>query len=43
MAANIFGQGRRRLTLFYSLIMCVFLIALIFIAHKTLELSLIHI
>lgn len=36
MAANIFGQGRRRLTLFYSLIMCVFLIALIFIAHKTL-------
>lgn len=39
MAANIFGQGRRRLTLFYSLIMCVFLIALIFIAHKTLEWS----
>ena len=34
MAANIFGQGRRRLTLFYSLIMCVFLIA-----HKTLEWS----
>ena len=39
MAANIFGQGRRRLTLVYSLIMCVFLIALIFIAHKTLEWS----
>ena len=39
MAANIFGQGRRRLTLFYSLIMCVFLIALSFIAHKTLEWS----
>lgn len=39
MAANIFGQGRRRLTLFYSLIMCVLLIALIFIAHKTLEWS----
>ncbi len=39
MAANIFGQGRRRLTLFYSLIMCVFLIALIFIAHKTMEWS----
>lgn len=39
MAANIFGQGRRRLTLFYSLIMCVFLIALIVLAHKTLEWS----
>ena len=39
MAANMFGRGRRRLTLFYSLIMCVFLVTLVFVAHKTLEWS----
>ncbi len=36
---NIFGQGRRRLTLFYSAIMAVFLVLLIFVVHKTMEWS----
>lgn len=37
--ANIFGEGRRRLTFFYSAIMAVFLIFLIFVVHKTMEWS----
>ena len=36
---EIFGRSRRQLTLTYSLIMCVFLIILIFIMHKTMEWS----
>ena len=33
----MFGKGRRRLTLFYSCIMCVFLVVLIFGVHRTME------
>ena len=36
---EIFGRSRRQLTLIYSLIMCIFLIVLIFIMHKTMEWS----
>ena len=38
--STMFSKSRRRLTLFYSLIMCVFLIVLIFVVHKTMEWSL---
>ena len=37
MSVGMFGKGRRKLTLFYSCIMCVFLIILIFVVHKTME------
>lgn len=37
MSVGMFGKGRRKLTLFYSCIMCVFLIVLIFVVHKTME------
>ena len=36
---EIFGRSRRRLTLVYSMIMCMFLIVLIFVVHKTMEWS----
>ena len=39
MSAGMFGKGRRQLTLFYSSIMCAFLIVLIFGVHKTMEWS----
>ena len=37
MSLGMFGKGRRRLTLFYSCIMCVFLVVLIFGVHRTME------
>ena len=36
---EIFGRSRRQLTLVYSLIMCIFLIVLIFVVHKTMDWS----
>lgn len=39
MSVGMFGKGRRQLTLFYSCIMCVFLVVLIFGVHKTMEWS----
>ncbi|MBQ1510430.1 MAG: crossover junction endodeoxyribonuclease RuvC, partial [Selenomonadaceae bacterium] len=37
MSLGMFGKGRRRLTLFYSCIMCVFLVVLIFGVHRSME------
>ncbi len=34
---EIFGRSRRQLTLIYSLMMCIFLIVLIFVVHMTME------
>ncbi len=39
MERSVFGRSRRQLTLFYSLIMFVFLGLLIFVVHKTMEWS----
>lgn len=39
LSTNIFGQGRRQLTFFYSLIMFFFLAIIIVAAHKTMEWS----
>ena len=40
MSTNMFTRSRRRLTLFYSVIMCVFLTLLIFVVRQTMEWSL---
>jgi len=40
MEAGVFGRSRRQLTLFYSLIMFVFLSVMILVVHKTMEWSL---
>jgi len=37
MALSMFGKGRRQLTFFYSCIMFVFMVVLIFGVHKTME------
>ena len=34
---EMFGRSRRQLTLIYSLMMCIFLIVLIFVVHMTME------
>ena len=34
---EIFGRSRRQLTLIYSLLMCIFLVVLIFVVHMTME------
>ena len=34
---EIFGRSRRQLTLIYSLIMCIFLVVLIFVVRMTME------
>ena len=39
MSLSMFGKGRRQLTLFYSGIMSIFLVILIFGVHKTMEWS----
>lgn len=39
MESGMFSRSRSRLTLTYSLIMCVFLVALILVVHKTMEWS----
>ena len=36
---NVFQQSRQKLTLYYSLIMAVFLIVLIFVVHQSMEWS----
>lgn len=39
MSMNMFGRSRRRLTLYYSIVMCCFLMVLIFFVYKSLEWS----
>lgn len=39
MSINVFQKSRRQLTLYYSLIMAAFLIALIFVVHKSMKWS----
>lgn len=39
MAENLFGRGRQRLTLLYSIVMIVFLVLLLFVMHMTMEWS----
>ena len=36
---NVFQQSRRKLTLYYSLIMAVFLIVLVILVHQSMEWS----
>ena len=39
ISENLFGRGRRRLTMLYSLVMIIFLAVILFVTHRSMEWS----